>query len=329
VPRLKSKSKIILYTLGEPSGIGAEVIIKTLLSSPIFLKKTKHLIIGDKSIIKKVAEIYSLKFRINPIEQGNKLINGINLIDLNNAKRVKFGRPNINSAKASLEYLNLAIKLMKEKKADILITGPLSKYYIEKLGIKFKGHTEYLAKKFKVKKITMLFVSKKINLLLITRHIPIKEVSNQINKEKIIDSIKLAVSFMKEKLMIKNPKIAVCGLNPHAGEGGKVGREEIDIIIPAIKKLKNLNIKGPFSADGLLRNIKSLDYNLIVSMFHDQALPAFKSLFKNLVNCTLGLPFLRLSPDHGPAFDIAGKGLADNSSMKATIKLALRILNEC
>ncbi len=174
----------------------------------------------------------------------------------------------------------------------------------------------------------MMFVGDSLRTIIVTRHIPVKKVASALNKKVIVDTICLANNALKKQFQIKNPRLAVCGLNPHAGEGGKIGREEITTIIPAIKacRQKKINVSGPFAADTLFKPSRTKDFDCIVAMYHDQGLIPVKSLyFDQVVNLTIGLPYIRTSPAHGTAFDIAGKNKADSSSMEAAIRLAIQL----
>ena len=280
--------KTLAITIGDPAGIGQEIIQKALRSRA--LKELAHyLIIG------------SPKADIRP------------------------GRPTPQSARASIEYLDLAIELLKLKKADALVTAPVSKEGICSLGIPFQGHTEYLAKAFSIKQFEMMFVAPKLKVVLATRHIPIHRVSREITRKKLRASISLTHHALQSQFNIKNPRIGLCGLNPHAGEKGTIGKEELSTIIPAIQEAKKngLKISGPLSADTLFHPSRTKNFDCIIAMYHDQGLAPIKALyFEKLVNLTIGLPFIRTSPAHGTAFDIAGKNKADPSSMIESIRLA-------
>jgi len=226
------------------------------------------------------------------------------------------------------DAIKKAVQILKKKKADALVTAPVNKEAINKAGIFFQGHTEYLAKTTNTKKFAMMLCGGPLKVTTVTRHIPIKEVSRHITESKIIDSVRLTYEALKSYFGIKNPKIGICGLNPHCGEGGRIGREEKDIIIPAIKKIKRRipGVQGPISGDIIFYIAYKGRLDAVISMYHDQGLGPLKMVaFEKGVNVTLGLPFIRTSPDHGTAYDIAGKGIADPSSMKEAIKLAIKM----
>lgn len=311
-PTLKSNNKCIGITLGDPSGIGPQVVSKALRKSSI-TKKAQFIIIGDSSSFKKYFP---------------KKIKNCNFLPVSSVTSSPFkaGKPNIESAKASIHYLDESLQLLKKKKINALVTGPVSKEGIDLFNPQFRGHTEYLAKAFKIKNVEMMFVAKKMKTIILTRHIPLSKVSQFITQKNIFKTIEIAHQYLKTYFKKKNPKIAVCGLNPHAGEGGNIGQEEIKYIIPAIKKakFKKISVEGPFAADTLFCPDQASTYDCIISMYHDQGLTPMKALyFKEVVNLTLGLPFVRTSPSHGTAFNIAHTKKANPRSMEEAINLAI------
>jgi 4-hydroxythreonine-4-phosphate dehydrogenase len=240
------------------------------------------------------------------------------------AENIRFltpGKPSIHAA--SMAYQSLKSAMLKQSQlGGNMITLPLSKEWVKRAGIKdFQGHTEELAKFYNVKTF-MLMYSGKLNVITLTTHIPLQAVSETLQK---VDYKKLFLAIEKSGLFTK-PKIGFCGLNPHAGEGGKIGREEVEFILPLIKKFqkKGWDIDGPISADSIFTKELISNYDLIFSCYHDQGLIPFKSIAgKKGVNITLGLPFIRVSPDHGTAFDIAGKGIASPESLLECFRLLL------
>jgi 4-hydroxythreonine-4-phosphate dehydrogenase len=273
--------------MGDPSGVGPEITLKAL-ASPKIKGIADFLVIGET-----------------------------------------FAPRGASSGRASLEYIDKAIELIRSRAADALVTAPVSKEAIRSAGFPdFQGHTEYLAKKTGVKNFAMMFVGEALRVALVTRHIPLMRVPQALNSGMVFNTIELTNKCLKKYFRIRSPKIAVCGLNPHAGEGGAFGDEERRIISPAIKRaFKSFkNIRGPVSADVAFYHALKGKYDAVVAMYHDQALAPFKTLyFADGVNLTLGLPFIRTSPDHGTAFDIAGKGIADPTSMIEAIRLACRL----
>lgn len=227
--------------------------------------------------------------------------------------------------KTGFGAIKKAGEILKRGEADALVTAPVNKARISGSGIPFRGHTEYLAKTARVKKIAMMFCSGIFRVTIVTRHIALKDVSRILTKDKIVDTAILTNDALIKYFRIKRPEIALCGLNPHAGEGGLIGNEEERVIIPAIKKLKSRipRIQGPLPADIVFHKAYKGKFDAVIAMYHDQGLGPFKMMaFEKGVNVTLGLPFVRTSPDHGTAYDIAGKGIADPTSMKEAIRLA-------
>ncbi len=309
----KQNRKIIGITLGDPSGIGPEVTAKAL-HDPAIARLAHFKVIGDEVLFKK------FKFPRTP---------SCELIGINKIHPFDFPFKDVHnaSAAASLAYLETAVGMLKDKKLDGLVTAPVSKEAISALGVPFSGHTEYLADNFGVTKFEMMFHSPLLRLIIATRHLPLKDVPEALSREGILGTLRLANQSFQKLFKIKKPAIALAGLNPHAGEGGLLGHEEKTIISLAIKDAQDEGIRafGPFAADTLFSEKNFKKYDLFIAMYHDQGLAPLKALFFNqLVNVTLGLPFIRTSPSHGTAFDIAGKNKADPSSMIEAIKFCAR-----
>ena len=285
--------------MGDPKGVGPEVIRKALTDKSL-LAQGCFIVVGDKKALG----------RVHP---------SVVVIDV----------PYKSTGEGSLKFLDRAILLIKGRVADALVTAPLSKHAVSRFSHHFVGHTEYLAQAFEVKNFDMMFVADQMRLTIVTRHVPLKEVPKLITQKAVFDSIALMASTLKDKFKIKEPKIAVLGLNPHAGEGGLLGREDSKFILPAIRKAKaqGINAQGPLPADTFFAfSQRSNPYDGVIAMYHDQGLAPLKGKYmKELVNFTAGLPFVRTSPAHGTAYDIAGKNKADPSSMLAALKLACEL----
>ncbi|MCB9757718.1 MAG: 4-hydroxythreonine-4-phosphate dehydrogenase PdxA [Candidatus Omnitrophica bacterium] len=309
----KPKKKIIGITLGDPGGIGPEVVAKAL-QNPAIRRLAHFKIIGDEIIFKK------FRFPQTPMCQ---LINSNKIHPFDFA----FKDARCAGAASSLAYLETAVGLFKENKLDGLVTGPVSKEAISALGVPFSGHTEFLADNFGITNFEMMFHAPDLKLIIATRHLPLKDIPEMISQTQILRTLRLANQSLKKLFNIKKPRIALAGLNPHAGEGGMLGQEEQSVIIPAINDAKEEGICafGPFAADTMFSKKNFKKYDLFIAMYHDQGLAPLKALYFNqLVNVTLGLPFIRTSPSHGTAFDIAGKNKADPSSMIEAIKFCAR-----
>lgn len=232
------------------------------------------------------------------------------------------------SDNTGLDAIIKALRLLKRQKADGLVTAPVNKAAISNSGVHFEGHTEYLAKATNTKKYAMMLCGGPLKVTTVTRHVALKNVPSIITRQKIIDTVELTYLSLKKYFSIANPRIGVCALNPHCGEAGKIGNEEKKTISPAVKKINALipGVIGPISGDIIFHMAYNGKLDAVISMYHDQGLGPLKMIaFENGVNVTLGLPFIRTSPDHGTAYDIAGKGIASPSSMKEAIKLAVRM----
>jgi 4-hydroxythreonine-4-phosphate dehydrogenase len=300
--------------MGDPSGIGPEVLVKALSDKRV--SQVAHItVIGDYFVINMVKKDLRSKVEIS-------------LLDLSNVPQNNFsyGKHDPSFGKAAMEYVDKAADMLKKGEADALVTAPLNKSSVRAASFNdFEGHTEYLAAKTGAKEFAMMFVGKDLKIALVTRHIALKDVARSLSTEGVYKTIKLTAECLKSCFRIEDPKIGVAGLNPHAGDNGLFGDEEARVIMPAVKKaLAELkNIYGPIAPDAIFYEALSGKFDAVVAMYHDQALAPFKMLhFKDGVNLTIGLPFIRTSPDHGTAFDIAGKGVADPTSMKEAIILA-------
>jgi len=300
--------------MGDPAGIGPAIIPKAI-------KKLKGLadfvVIGDKWVF-------------NKTQNSELKAQNYKFIDLKNIshKNFSFGKVKAEYGRASVEYLDRALELIANKQIDCLVTCPVSKEAISLAGFNnFSGHTEYLAARTNTKYFAMMLLNKKLRFSLVTRHIPLKDVPSKLDTDKIYKTILLTHRSLKELFLIKNPRIVVCGLNPHASDNGLLGGEENKIIRPALMRLKRIirNVDGPLSADVAVLKAAQKKYDCIIAMYHDQALIPLKiSDTYTGVNLTLGLPFIRTSPLHGTAFDIAAKfNLANPNSLIEAIRLAV------
>ncbi len=310
---LRSGNRIIAVTMGDPCGVGPEVTAAALHG--LKKKGLEFVVIGNEEVL---AQYWPRRVSMPPV------------IHLAEKKKASYraGRPTPDSGLDSLRYLECAVKLLKSGAAHALVTAPVSKEAVMPFSPGFKGHTTFLANAFGLKNVEMLFVAEDLKVVLVTRHVPIKDLSKMVTAAKVFSVIDTTASFLKGRFRIKTPRIAVCGLNPHAGEGGHMGKEEITDIIPAMARLRKAgwDVHGPLPADTLFEPRMRSGYDLIASMYHDQALTALKAqYFDKLVNLTIGLPFIRTSPAHGTGFAIAGKGVADPGSMMAAVKLAMEL----
>ena len=322
---MKKKPKILISP-GEPSGIGYDILfdlVNQKFSSDIIVVTSYNLLLERAKILKK--KINFVKVDINENYIPKLKSNEIIVHDIQCNKKVKIGKPSIKHAPLIIESLNMCINSCLEKRADAMVTGPVQKHILLKYGEKFSGHTEYIATKTGGIPIMMLH-SKKIKIALLTTHVPLKNVPKLIKIERIKEYVRIISKDLHKKFGIKNPRINICGLNPHSGEDGYIGKEEKEIISPAISSLKKsgYNVFGPYSADTIFTKNNA---DIILAMYHDQALPVIKTIgFGSIVNTTLGIPIVRTSVDHGTALDIAGTNKADASSLISAIKSAIDIV---
>ena len=319
-----------VFTCGDVNGIGPEIVFKTLNHLTKIKNSDRYFFICPSNIFKSISIKIKPQFEFS-LFTSKPVLNSIskaNIILLPNSKSVA-GKPTKESGIAAFESLKKSYQLLKNNVCDAVITAPVSKTALHMAGINFPGQTEMFAKWSKTKNFLMVFLSKKINISLNTIHIPIKKVSSSLNQKQLLGSLNVLINTMKIDLGKSNPKIAVLGLNPHAGETGIIGQEENEIIIPVINKLsKKIKIEGPFSPDAYFANRIFEKFDMTFAMYHDQALIPFKYInFGKGVNFTAGLPVVRTSPDHGVAYDIAGKFKADESSMLQAFRYAKRIVN--
>jgi 4-hydroxythreonine-4-phosphate dehydrogenase len=321
---------IIGITMGDPAGIGPEVVVKALSEEAIY-KESRPLVIGDTKVLKAHSKDRKIYFNpIKEVEEGRFLAGWVDVLDLQNIrlKNFKVGKVSIEAGRASVEYIKEATKLALGGKIHAIVTAPICKEAINKAGFLYEGHTEFFADLTKANNYAMFFVSPSIKVALVTVHIPLKDVPKEINSHKVLKVIKLLHNALLKFFAIKEPRIGVAALNPHGGEGGIFGKEERKIK-EAVEEAKRMRIRveGPYPADTLFRKENIHRYDAFIAMYHDQALIPVKLLgFERAVNVTLGLPFPRTSVAHGTAFDIAGKGLANPSSMKEAIRLATKMV---
>ncbi len=322
---------VIGITMGDAAGIGPEIIIKALSEKEIY-KISSPLVIGDGKVISSELIVRSSELEINSISKIREAkfkFGIINLIDLKNIKmeRLKIGKVNKMAAKAAVDYIKKAVSLAKEGEIDAITTAPVNKKGLQRAEFRFLGHTELLAHLTKTKNYAMMLVGGPLRVVLVTTHLPLSKVSSSLRKEKIYQTIELAWNNMKY-FGIKKPRVGVAGLNPHAGEEGLFGKEEKKFIIPAVKEAKKKGIKaeGPIPPDTIFHRALKGEFDCVVCMYHDQGLIPLKMLaFDRGVNVTLGLPIIRTSVDHGTAYEIAGKGVANPQSLIEAIKLAAKL----
>jgi 4-hydroxythreonine-4-phosphate dehydrogenase len=323
---ISSESKPrLLITSGEPSGIGPDLIIK--------LSQIKHdydlTVITDPDLILQRAKLLSTSVEIINVEDVNKQIfqhsNTIKVLPIKLRSKSTAGQLDSNNAHYVLEMLETACNACLSNSYDAVITAPIQKSVINDAGIKFSGHTEYFAEQCNDAYPVMLLACPELRVALVTTHLPLRNIPDAITADKVEKTIRIVLDSLRHQFGIENPSIAVCGLNPHAGEDGHLGKEEINVINPVIKKFidNGDNVSGSYPADTVFRKELREKMDAFICMYHDQGLPVLKTLgFGEAVNITLGLPIIRTSVDHGTALELAGTGKAQCDSLLAAIEMA-------
>ncbi|ASE62894.1 4-hydroxythreonine-4-phosphate dehydrogenase PdxA [Chryseobacterium indologenes] len=315
-------------SIGDFNGIGPEIIMKSLKDKTITDFFTP-VIFGSGKLFTYQKNIFKLNLNFNYVNEASQAQAGkLNMVNLTKENvNVELGVPTEESTKMAIDSLEAATEALIKGDIDVLVTAPINKDEMVKMGFKHAGHTGYFEEKFN-KKGLMFLVTEELKVAVSTHHIPIAQVAENISKEKIKKQIRVLNQTLIEDFCIQKPKIAVLGLNPHAGDGGVIGNEEIEIISPAIKELSDNGILtfGPFPADSFFQPGKYKNFDAVLAMYHDQGLAPFKTLaYEEGVNYTAGLPFIRTSPDHGVAYDIAGKNIADEQSFTEAIFTAIKV----
>lgn len=328
------RKPIIGITQGDGNGIGYEVIIKSLADARI-LDFFTPVVYGSSKVFgfyrKLIHDLPNLDtYVVQSVKDAKpKKINILNCLP--DSLYVEPGQSTPDSAKSAMTSLECAVRDIKNGDLDAIVTAPINKRAMNAEGFEFTGHTEYFEKEFGVSDVLMLMVSDQLKVGVVTGHIPLKDVSSAITQEKILSKLRLMSASLKKDFGIVEPKIAVLGLNPHCGDGGLLGDEEQTIILPAVKEAAKEGILafGPYSADGFFSLGNYCKFDATLAMYHDQGLAPFKSLaFKDGVNFTAGLPIVRVSPDHGTAYELAGRGEADPQSMMSALYAATDIFRK-
>ena len=320
-------------TMGDPTGIGPEIIVKALSMKEPF-EACQPIVFGDRDVLSRAIHVQNLSATLEVVEkipEAGYLPEKIFLFSPTQLEiaSLRFGQPDKTCGEAMVKYIEEAVRWVKRGELDAITTCPINKQAMNEAGYPFPGHTELLAHLVGATSVAMMFLGSRWKIVLVTTHLPLKEVSRWITANRILSTLRLANEGMKKYFKIPNPKMAVLGLNPHCGEGGLLGEEENKEILPAIAEAKSLgmDVQGPFPADSFFDLSGRYTFDVIVSMYHDQGLIPIKMYdFKEAVNLTLGLPFIRTSVDHGTAYDIAGKGLADPANLVKAILSAANLL---
>jgi len=323
-----SDKPVVGITMGDASGIGPEVIVKCLMDEDVY-EVCNPIVIGAADVIKDEAFRLSMKIKVNAIkdiEEANFNFGTIDVLDLENLTPSEFNRGEASTVagRASVEYVEKAVQLALSGKIDAIATAPINKEAINKAGYAYPGHTEMISRLTDCEDYAMMLTSGTLRVVHLSTHLSLVEACGRVRRENILKTICIAHRSM-QSLGLKSPRIAVAGMNPHAGEGGLFGKEEILEITPAIMEAKTMgvNVSGPYPPDSIFLRASKGEFDLVVAMYHDQGHIAVKMLgLEEGINITIGLPVIRTSVDHGTAYDIAGKGLADPQSMKKAVIVA-------
>ncbi len=312
----------LVISCGEPAGIGPDIC----LDLGQYAWPCKITLIGDLSLLKRRADDLGLNITLQEGLATKVNAKGVlNVLDVPTKVPVKTGILDPKNAQHVLDILKTATRLCLEKKVDALVTAPVHKAVINDANVSFSGHTEFLAEMCQVPQPVMLLATDTLRVALATTHLALRDVADAITQTRLQSVLRILEKDLKQRFAIPKPCIAVTGLNPHAGEGGHLGREEIDIIEPALDELRGqgMRLLGPVPADTLFLPVNLEPVDAVLAMYHDQGLPVLKALgFGNAVNVTLGLPIIRTSVDHGTALDLAGTGNANSDSLVSAVKLA-------
>jgi 4-hydroxythreonine-4-phosphate dehydrogenase len=332
-PPIGNYLPLIGITMGDPTGIGPEIIVKALSQKALF-QVCRPVIFGDQGVLSKAIHRLGTHATVEIFKEApgkGYSPRKIFLLPLSQlaTPSLRFGKPDRACGQAVVRYIEEAVRWLRNGKMDAMTTCPINKQAIHDAGYSFSGHTELLAHLAKASLVAMMFVGSKWKVVLVTTHLPLHKVAQWITMERVFSIMRLTGEGLKKYFGIPRPRVAVLGLNPHAGEAGLLGKEERKEIIPAIEKARSqgMKVEGPFPADSFFNLPGSSSFDAVIAMYHDQGLIPMKMFdFQGAVNFTLGLPFIRTSVGHGTAYDIAGKGLADPNNLTNAILLASNLL---
>lgn len=329
---LEKQVPVVGISIGDINGIGPEIVLK-VFSDERMLQFCTPVIYASGKIIAHYRKILNINFNYHQTDSIQGIQTGKNNIIncISHTIEAKPGELHKEAGDAAFQSLESSVNDLLSRKTDALVTAPINKKIIQSDKFNFPGHTEYLTQKAEEEDSLMLMTSDNLKIGLVTAHIPLKDVAQNITKDSIIKKAIQLDKTLKKDFHIPKPKLAILGINPHAGDSGLLGKEEQEIIIPAIKELNEKGILafGPYSSDGFFGNFSFKAYDGVLAMYHDQGLIPFKTIAFDLgVNYTAGLPIVRTSPDHGTAYEIAGKGIANENSFREAVYLAIHIANK-
>ena len=311
----------VAVTMGDPHGIGPEILL-TSLARPSLRRLAHWVVIGDRGVLDRTAR----RLRLMSVLCAPR----VSVVDVENVDRRRW-QPGLLSApagRASYEYLEEAVRQWRQGRVQAMVTAPVTKAAIQRAGIPFIGHTEFLARATRSSPIAMMFVGGPLRVVLVTRHLALRDVPRHVTPKTVRETIRLTHEALRGWFGLRRPRVGVLGLNPHAGEAGSMGHEEEQVLRPVIASLRRAcpTLSGPLVPDAAFYDAYRGCYDALVCMYHDQALIPLKMVARDTgVNVTLGLPFVRTSPDHGTALDIAGRAIADPGAMIAAMTLAVRL----
>ena len=321
----------ILLTMGDPTGIGPEIIVKALLNQSFEILSRPIYVVGDVRVLCRAGKIFGCEGRSERLKNGlyalrfgekKMIVHSCSELDIT---AIHYGQPDISCGKAMADYVEYAIAHCLDQSAAGIVTCPINKAAINAAGYHFPGHTELLAERCGVEKVVMMLAGERLKVCLVTTHLAYRDVPDQLTRAEILQTLRITATTFRQQFGIAQPRLAVLALNPHASENGLFGDEEERIITPAIEaaRAEGIVADGPHSADTLFHFAVKGAYDAVVCMYHDQGLIPLKLLhFDDGVNVTLGLPIIRTSVDHGTAYDLAGTGAANTASLVAALKMA-------
>ena len=327
-------AKPLALTSGEPAGIGPDIAIKAWLRRHE-LKLPAFYLLGDRDSLSARARVLGLEVKlaeVRPEDAIGAFANALPIVATGHAATARPGQPDHTSADAALASIRQAVGYVVAGRASAVVTNPIAKSVLYRAGFRHPGHTEFLAELAatggQAPQPVMMLWSPALAVVPVTIHVPLREAIARLSSDLIVTTARIVVAALKSRFGLASPRLVVSGLNPHAGEGGSLGTEDQTIVAPAVEVLRNegIAIRGPLPADTMFHVAARKTYDCAICMYHDQALIPVKTVaFEDAVNVTLGLPFIRTSPDHGTAFDIAGTGKANPSSLIAALRLAARM----
>lgn len=321
---------VIGITMGDPLGIGPEILVKAL-HNPGFHRQCIPVVLGDPGILRTALSKFAIPLKLHQLDHLKQLKDdpgALNLIPVSALNLDMSNPPSMTAAigQAMADYIHTGVDLALSGRIDALVTGPITKTGLKMAGSRFHGHTELIAHQTGTQKFAMMLAGKTLRVVLVTIHMPLSRVPDTLTRENILETILVTATDLKIRFNVPAPRLAVAGLNPHAGEQGLFGNEEQQIILPAVRaaRVRGIAVEGPLPPDTVFNHAIHTGCDAVVCMYHDQGLIPFKLLhFKDGVNITLGLPIIRTSVDHGTAYDIAWKGSADPASLVEAVKMAV------